>query len=213
MQYRFKCLILSIALVMLPQCGTSFDHVTHLANPNTAIVCFGDSLTRGHGASPGMDYPAQLGALLGAQVINAGQDGDTTASALKRLDDVLGEAPRLVIVGLGGNDILQKRPKSETMADLDTIVRTIVNSGAMVVLVHAKFGLFDDPYRDGIDEIAARHGAAVAYDVLADILARPSRMSDQIHPNDAGYALMAERIHEVVGPLLEAADAAKHEEV
>ncbi|MBI3118467.1 MAG: hypothetical protein HYZ00_07260, partial [Candidatus Hydrogenedentes bacterium] len=93
--------------LVLGGCGVDYDDVANIANTRTAIVCFGDSITHGYGASPGRDYPARLAELLGTPVINAGVDGDTTASALKRLEeDVLIEEPRLVIVELGGNDFL-----------------------------------------------------------------------------------------------------------
>ena len=57
------------------------------------IICFGDSLTYGTGASRGMDYPSQLSKMISRPVINAGVSGDTTARALQRLErDVLAYA-------------------------------------------------------------------------------------------------------------------------
>ncbi len=77
-----------------------------------SIVCFGDSLTYGTGASLGMDYPSQLSRLIGKPVINAGIPGDTTATALSRLDrDVLGRSPRIVLITLGGNDLKNRQDR------------------------------------------------------------------------------------------------------
>jgi len=62
------------------------------------IICFGDSLTFGTGAGKDMDYPSQLSEMIGRRVINAGVPGDTTASAMQRLEqDVLFQAPDLVL--------------------------------------------------------------------------------------------------------------------
>jgi acyl-CoA thioesterase-1 len=193
-------------------CGTDYADVTNLQSAGTDIVCFGDSITRGYGASPGQDYPAQLSRLLGVPVINAGRDGDTTESALERLEeDVLSLNPRLVVVELGGNDFLNKVPHDKTFANLDRIVGACQGSGAMVVLVHAKFGLWSDPYWDGMKKIADERGVPVVKKALSGILGNPQRMYDQIHPNSEGYALLAERVAETVEPLLEAADAARAE--
>ena len=55
----------------------------------TQIIALGDSLVSG-GASPGRDLVSQLTDRIGATIINAGRSGDTTESALARLDrDVL----------------------------------------------------------------------------------------------------------------------------
>lgn len=197
-------------LLFLVGCGPSFKDTANLANPNQAIIAFGDSITVGFGASPGADYPNVLAQLINAPVINAGRNGDTTASALQRLDsDVLALQPRLVIVEFGGNDFLRKVPQEEVYRNLDQILARIVQAGAIPVLVHAKFGIFNDPYYDGYAEVAERHRAVLITNVLKDILGNPRNMSDQIHPNDAGYRLLAERIAEVVGPLLEAAQEAR----
>lgn len=155
-----------------------------------------------------MDYPSQLSALLGRPVINAGKNGDTTAGGLERLQkDVLTRDPRIVVVGLGGNDFLSQTPKSQTARNLETIVQRCVRRGAMVVVVHSKFGiLLSDPYLDEFRAIAERNGAVFVRDSLDGILGSPKRMSDPIHPNDEGYRLIAERVLEAVAPLLEAAE-------
>src|SRR5512139_2897766 len=100
------------------------------------IVAFGDSLTHGTGASSDSAYPAVLATLTGHTVVNAGVPGDTTASALLRLPDVLAEhKPRLVLLCLGGNDMLRKQPVAQTENNLRLLVQTIRASGAAVVLI------------------------------------------------------------------------------
>ena len=196
------------ALTVCASCGTSFNDVANLDASGAAVVCFGDSITRGCGASPGEDYPSHLARLLGDIVVNAGRDGDTTASALRRLDaEVLTSNPRLVIVALGGNDVLNKVPLRETVANLDDIVERCTGQGAMVAVVHCKFGLFSDPYRKDFEAVAARHGAVMIPRALKGVWGNPQMMHDQVHPNGRGYARIAERVAQTVGPLLEAADA------
>lgn len=189
-------------------CGPSYKNTANLDTPNEGIVCLGDSLTRGYGASAGNSYPEQLSRILGEPVINAGIDGNTSADALARLErDVLSHSPRLVIVLLGGNDFLRQIPREKTIKNIDQIVAQCVAARSMVIVVHLKAGLISDPYRDGFERIAKRHGAVFVPRILKGIFAKPSMMTDQIHPNDRGYALMAERIAEVAAPLLEMADA------
>src|SRR5574340_1544848 len=95
------------------------------------IVAFGDSLTHGTGASDDTAYPAVLASLTGRTVINAGVPGDTTASGLQRLPAVLAKHhPRLVLLCLGGNDMLRNQPAATTENNLRLLVQTIRASGA-----------------------------------------------------------------------------------
>src|SRR2546423_12588209 len=92
-----------------------YARVANLGSHGSSVIAFGDSLTAGYGAQPGEDYPSKLSALMGTTVVNAGVSGDTTESALARLDnDVLSRNPRVVLVGLGGNDFLQGVPIATT---------------------------------------------------------------------------------------------------
>ena len=97
----------------------------------TAIIAFGDSLVAGNGTTAGGDFVSVLSQRLGVPIVNAGRPGDTTASALDRLSgDVLSRDPRVVIVLIGGNDLLRRVPRQETFARVRTIVERIRARGA-----------------------------------------------------------------------------------
>jgi acyl-CoA thioesterase-1 len=167
------------------------------------IIAFGDSLVAGRGATPGKDFVSQLARRLGTPIENAGRSGDTTASALARLDqDVLSRKPRVVIVLLGGNDFLRRVPTADTFRNLSAIVQRIRNRGAAVVLVGVSVGLLSDSYGDEYEQLARRASAGLVPDVLDGILGRGDRMSDAIHPNDEGYRMIAERIEPVMRKLI-----------
>jgi len=163
------------------------------------VVCFGDSLTYGTGAAEGRDYPSQLSAMLGVTVINAGVPGDTTASALARLEsDVLVHAPATVLVTLGGNDLKNGVPADEALANLTRIVEKLQQAGCRVVVGGLRFPLRDRGYGRAYGELAERTGALLIPHVLEGIMGRPALMSDPIHPNGEGYTVMARRFYDAL---------------
>jgi len=159
------------------------------------IVAFGDSLTHGTGASEGTAYPAVLASLTGHIVINAGVPGDTTTSGLQRLPEVLAEyRPRLVLLCLGGNDMLRKQSAAATENNLRLLVQTIRASGAQVVLIGVPeprlFGGAPDFYA----RIAEELQLPLEEDVFNEVLKDNQLKSDAIHANAAGYRKVAERL-------------------
>jgi acyl-CoA thioesterase I len=187
--------------------GENFAKIRNLHSAGETIICFGDSLTEGTGAAAGEDYPSVLSRELVTPVINAGRSGDTTAQALERINDaVLSKNPRLVIVLLGGNDFLRQVPRQETQKNLEAIVRRIQDRGAMVAIAGMKLGLFTDEYSSMFEETAQKYGALYIEQVLKGILSDSNLRSDPIHPNGAGYRLIADRIGEKIKPLLREAD-------
>lgn len=187
-----------------------FARVANLGSRGSAIVAFGDSLTAGVGAAAGEDYPSKLSGALGVPVLNAGVSGDTSAAALARLDaDVLARDPRIVIVGLGGNDFLQSVPLASTEESLRAIVRRIHGAGAMVVLLGLRFPSLRSSYEEMYERIAEEEGCLLVRDVLDGVLSDPSLRSDQIHPNARGYAILAGRVADPLRELIERADESR----
>jgi lysophospholipase L1-like esterase len=171
------------------------------------IIAFGDSLVSGRGATPGHDFVSVLSRRTGLAILNAGRSGDTTQSALERLDrDVLAWSPRIVIVLLGGNDYLRRVPRDETFRNLETIVMRIRRQGAAVVLAGVDVGLFADQYGERYEALARRASAGLVPDVLDGIVGHADRTSDAIHPNDRGYEMIADRLEPVLRDLVDHVD-------
>lgn len=189
---------------------STYGNVANLDSSGTSIVAFGDSLTAGYGARKGEDYPSKLAARIGATVINAGVSGDTTEGALARIEeDVLSNEPRIVIVGLGGNDFLRGVPLAATETNLRDIVRRIHAGGAMVVLLGFEFPSLTANYAEMYERVAADERCLLVDDVLDGIMSDGKLKSDAIHPNAAGYELLAERVAGPLKKLKEKADEAR----
>jgi lysophospholipase L1-like esterase len=187
-----------------------YAKVTNLDSRGQSVIAFGDSITAGYGAAPSEDYPSRLSTLIGVPVRNTGVDGDTTESALERLDtDVLSGSPRLVIVGLGGNDFLRSVAIASTETNLRAIVRKIQGAGAMVVLLGFNFPSLGANYEAMYARVAREEGCLLVPGMLKGILSDPSLKSDEIHPNGRGYELMAQRVSGPCRKLIAKADAAR----
>jgi acyl-CoA thioesterase-1 len=166
--------------------------------PNAVILAFGDSLTFGYGAPKARSYPAQLGAMTGLEVVNAGVPGELSAEGLKRLPSLLETyRPDLVILCHGGNDILRKKPKQQLRSNLVRMIALMRQNGAEVLFVGVPgFGLLGLDTLELYDEIAEESGVIYEGEVLSDVLSDPSLKSDQIHPNGQGYGVMSRAFFE-----------------
>lgn len=171
--------------------------------PTGPVVCFGDSLTAGTGASAGMSYPAQLALRIDREVINAGRPGDTTVTAASRLtSDVLARNPAMVIITLGGNDLKNGLPRQAVFERLEAIVRQLQAEGIAVVILGIDLPLIGRGFGSEYEALADRTGTLLLEDIYDGLIGRSDRMSDPIHPNDAGYGLIAQRVAELIRPHL-----------
>lgn len=167
-----------------------------------AIVCFGDSLTYGTGASKGMDYPTQLSRMIGLPVMNAGVPGDTTARALKRLDGVLDTQPRVVLITLGGNDLKNGISRQTAFDNLRAIIRSIQAEGALVIIGGIDIPFYGKGFGGAYRELAEETGSVLVPNVFDGIMGTRSLMSDPIHPNSQGYTVMAQHFYRALQPYL-----------
>lgn len=180
------------------------DWDKHPPTAGSAIIAFGDSLVAGVGASEGNGWVPLVARELNVEIVNDGISGDTTATALDRLEkDVLTKDPRIVIVLLGGNDILKKIPREEMFENLEVIIDRIQDRGAAVLLIGVQGGLIGDSNKKDFKRLARDKGTWLILDILDGIFGDPNLMSDYIHPNDAGYAKVADRIAPVLREIIE----------
>ena len=107
-----------------------------------------------------------------------------------------------MIVELGGNDFLRRRPEKAVKDDLRAIVAAIRQSGVPVVLVAVPklslIGVATGRLPDSTiyAELAREEKLPVVEGVLAAVLSDPALKADPIHPNASGYRKLAEGVAE-----------------
>lgn len=195
---RFIGLLFLLGLLGLCSCsrGPSLPPLS----PDAVVLAFGDSITFGTGALPGESYPAVLEGLIGRRVVNAGVPGETTAEGRLRLASLLDEQrPALLLLCLGGNDFLQHRDESRTDENLRAMVRLARERGVAVVLIAVpRFG-FGLRIPKLYGKIARDSAIPLEQEALQKILSAGSLKSDPIHPNAAGYRILAESVARLLG--------------
>jgi acyl-CoA thioesterase-1 len=177
------------------------------------IVAFGDSLTSGQGVVFERNYPSQLqealdGAGLKYRVVNAGISGDTTAGGLARLDSVVKQKPRLVILELGANDALRGQSVATMKQNLVKIIERLRQEQIQVVLagmaIPPNYGpeytaAFEQTFKD----LASTYKLTLIPFFLDGVGGKPElNQVDGIHPTAEGYVFVVKNVLTVLQPLL-----------
>lgn len=159
-------------------------------------------MTAGYGADSGNDYPTLLGKHLGIAIENAGRNGETSQDGLNRLETVAQPQPRVVLLCFGGNDALRQVPREETFRNLGAIIDRLQQQGTFVVLLGIRSATLLDKNEHWFKDLAKNKHVLYVPNILDGVLTHPNLMSDEVHPNSQGYALIAERIGKKLEPVL-----------
>jgi acyl-CoA thioesterase I len=189
--------------------------------PERHVLALGDSLFAGYGVKASESYPAKLELALrshgvNARIANAGVSGDTTAGGLERLAFTLNSQPHtpdLVIISLGGNDMLRGLAPEQTKANLEAIVTELGRRKIPVVLM----GMLAPPnlgadYRGKFDAIypalAEQHHVSLVPFFLKAVIDKPDLIQqDHIHPTARGIEeIVAATTYAVEGELVAGAN-------
>ncbi len=175
------------------------------AAPEARILALGDSITAGYGLLPDQALPARLEARLKADgfavtIINGGVSGDTTAGGLARLAWALGDKPDYALVELGANDALRGLDPAEAFANLDQILAHLKAAGVKALLIGmvapSNWGRDYEHKFDAIYPTLAAKWHVPLYPFLLDGVALDPKLNqpDMLHPNQAGVAVIVERL-------------------
>jgi len=194
----------------LSAAGRRFER--RLSAQHARVLVLGDSTGVGVGAArpeesiPGLlaaDYPE-------ADIVNVAVSGTRVAGAIAQVDECLAAGLRfdLVILCVGGNDVVADTPLPQLAADCDTLLRSLARVAARTVWLAppdlALAPLFPRPYAWllGLRSRAAAQvfaAAAARHDVALVDFSAPSHVAyfrkqrrnsfaiDGFHPNSATY--------------------------
>lgn len=226
--YGVSLLLVQAALGCSPQNSQGNQAAEPVANATAAsnaatpatdaklVVAFGDSLYAGYNLGSNDGFAPVLEKALTAQgikasVFNAGVSGDTSAAGRDRLAFTLDGLPRkpdLVIVGLGGNDVLRGLDPAQTRANLDAILAELKKRGIPAVLT----GMLAPPnmgadyaasFNSIFPDLSAKYEAPLYPFFLEGTLGnRALMLPDGIHPNEKGVQTIVGRVAPLIGKAL-----------
>jgi acyl-CoA thioesterase-1 len=191
---------------------TAVKEAPRPGGPERLVLAFGDSLYAGYGLDRGQSLPDAVQARLraagvNATVVNAGVSGDTSAAGRQRLAFTLDNQtrkPDLVLLGLGGNDVLRQISPAETRANMTAMMDELKRRGIPVMLtgMNAPPNLGAD-YVARFDaiwpDLATRYGGTLYPFILDGVIGDPALMQgDRVHPNATGVARIADRVAPMV---------------
>ena len=168
------------------------------------VVFYGNSITEGWAKHFPTMFP-------GKPYIGRGISGQTTPQMLVRFrQDVVALAPKVVVILAGTNDIAGNTGPStlEMIEDNLASMTEIAQANGIRVVLSSVLPVFDYPWKPGLQpapkivalnawirDYAAKHGVTYLdyHSAMADARQGlpPSLAGDGVHPNEAGYRLMA----------------------
>lgn len=180
-------------------------------------MVLGDSITAGMGLPVDQAFPALTQGLLveaglDVEVRNAGVSGDTSTAGAARVGWLLRQEPELLVVELGGNDLLRGQPIATSKARLLEICAAAVEADTDVLLLGVTApGSVGPDHKARFDaiypEVAAECGATLLPDFLEPLMGHPELLqADGLHPTAAGQRVLAERLAPAVRQALAARD-------
>ncbi len=107
--------------------------------------------------------------------------------------------PHLLILCHGGNDMLRKKSLSAMQSNLERMIASSRERGIPVVLLGVpRPALFGLESAETYVAVAEKLNIPFEREIIPEVLSEQTLKSDQIHPNAAGYRMMAEAVYEIL---------------
>jgi acyl-CoA thioesterase I len=157
---------------------------------NPPVFVIGDSLSAGIGGKI-ETWPKLLSRRNGIVVHDLSVSGADVTTAMQQAVQVSG-AMSLVIVEIGGNDVLRENAPEVFERGLDALLARLRDGGRTVVLLELPLPPFCNRYGEVQRRLARRHGVLlIPKRVLMGILTAEGATLDTVHLSGRGQELMA----------------------
>lgn len=144
---------------------------------------------------------------------HASEGGATTTTVLEILrNEPVDQTPEVALLGIGGNDLLEKRSAAETLANLETIFAELrqLNPNIVIFVEQIAPGLSSimtpevtsrfTAYNSGVDSLASSLNTSNSPIIAIDMAAEwtDSYMADDVHYNAAGAKVVSDRYYAAI---------------
>jgi acyl-CoA thioesterase-1 len=161
------------------------------------VYVLGDSISAGMGTRERC-WPTVLEDMTRLRVVNLAQPGATVESAIIQTKKIT-EPDAVVIVEIGGNDLLGEANASVFQRDLDTLVSSLCSDRHQILLLELPLFPFQNAFGQAQRAVASRHGVALLPKrYFAKVLGAENGTLDGLHLSQAGHNAMARIIADVI---------------
>lgn len=162
------------------------------------LLLIGDSISAGISEDEKWTWPKLLSQKHQVQIRDCARMGATVRTAQSQAEK-LGEAPGLVLLEIGGNDLLGDTPVAEFEQQLDKLLARVCRKDRTVLMLELPLPPLSNSFGLVQRKLARSHGIyLVPRRLLASVLLSPGATIDGIHLTQDGHKNMANSIWSVV---------------
>jgi acyl-CoA thioesterase I len=176
-------------------------HITPSLRPadHRSLTIIGDSVTAGTGGDETSEtWPSILASGHQLQVQDISHMGETAASALRRIRSQEITAS-LVLIEIGGNDLLGSTSSAQFATDLDALLESVVRADRQIVMFELPLPPFCHEYGRVQRALARRHGMVlIPKRVFLSVIAGSDSTLDSIHLSQSGHQRMADLVWDLI---------------
>lgn len=142
------------------------------------------------------------------EVVVSGVSGSTSASGPKRLKWFLKNPPQILVLELGGNDMLRGISPEVTKKNLKETIQMAKTAKIKVLLAGMRVPPnYGREYAKNFETLYTDLAKTEKVDLIPFILEKVGGVAslnqdDGLHPNEKGHAVMAETVYKYLEPLL-----------
>lgn len=169
----------------------------------SVLYVIGDSVTAG--LSDGeLLWPSILADSQQVEVVNLAQPGAMVDSALKQAAQIPADAGGIILLEIGGNDLLSGRSSDEFRRNLTELIEFVSTPpGRLIVMMELPLPPFYNEYGRIQRELAAQHDILlISKREFARVLRAADGAVDGIHLSEHGQQMMADVVWNSIGALL-----------
>jgi lysophospholipase L1-like esterase len=164
------------------------------------LYIIGDSITTGIGGPSEKTYPKLIHEKHGVEVLSLAIAGATAADAALRQAPRIKEDKAVVLLEIGGNDLLRYTKVYQFEMDLEMLLEMVARGERLAIMFELPVLPWQSKYTKIQRKLAKKYGVMlIPKRFFISILSPKEATTDGIHLSQTGHEMMADGLWEIIG--------------
>lgn len=201
---KFKYIIGLLAIIF--SCAALIDEWYYYKMPQLPkggyqkLYIIGDSITTGIGGPSEKTYPKLIRQKHDIEVVSLAVAGATTADAAIRQAPRIKDDKALILLEIGGNDLLRSTKAYQFEMDLEMLLKKVARKEKLVIMLELPVLPWQSKYTKVQRKLSKKYGVLlIPKRFFVSILSPKEATTDGIHLSPIGHEMMADGLWEIIG--------------